>query len=305
MVKNVVAQTDGIQPQGEMSNKNYLDTIMDVMIKSQTDSQNLFNRNVPEPVTRRTIETDKPIALLLASDIHFGSVYTDYQKLKEIWDWVIETEGIYICVVGDFIDNFDAPVPKLLMAGINSQLLPPDAQRLIYKTYLKVLQERGKIVSMVLGNHEAFSSFDLWFEGDLNFPIHPNRQYLWLTVGEQLYKIALIHKSRYNSFLNPNHSNLREMNINYPEADVIVTSHTHMAATQIIQQARDGIMTERLFIKTGSLKHDPYAYQFFCPSAPNSDLGITMVTLSPNKRSMRQMPFYDAIEHILWSREKR
>lgn len=290
---------DALLPDATQSGLTYLNSVMDFMIESQRQQQTLFNKKLPEHVQRVTIDTDKPIALLLASDIHFGGVYTDYSLLKEMWNWIIETDRLHLAIVGDWIDNFDIPVPKLLGVGINSQIVSPDIQRAVYKQYLKVLQERNKIKAMVLGNHEEFGALDTYFDGTLKFPIAPNRMYLYLTVGRQEYRIALIHKSRFNSIINPIHSCLRELHLNYPDADMVVTSHTHMPAYMTMPYPKDGMLLERLLIKTGSLKNDPYTYKFFNPYGINTEQAIQCVVLHPHKRLMMQMPFYSALEMVL------
>lgn len=292
-------EKENFLPNTQQDDVSYLNSVMDFMAKVQQEQQDLFNKKLPDHVQRVSIEADKPIMLLLASDIHFGGVYTNYGMLKEMWNWIISTDRLHLAIVGDWIDNFDLPVPKLLGVGINSQIVSPDIQRAVYKKYLTILQEKDKIKGMVLGNHEEFGALDTYFDGALKFPIAPNRMYLYLTVGQQEYRIALIHKSRFNSVLNPVHSCIRELQLNYPDADMVVTSHTHMAASMTLQYPKDGAQVERLLIKTGSLKHDPFSYKYFNPYGSDPEQAIQCVILHPHKRLMMQMPFYQALEMIV------
>ncbi len=76
-----------------------------------------------------SIETEKPICLIFSSDIHFGSIHTNVGEIKNVLNTILENDNVFLAVNGDFIDNFETPVPKLLLAGINSQILSPAKQR--------------------------------------------------------------------------------------------------------------------------------------------------------------------------------
>lgn len=241
----------------------------------------------------------RPCLVIFSSDVHFGSIYTNYKKLAEIWQAVVDTEGVYLVVNGDFIDNFEVPVPKLLLAGINSQLISPQRQRYFYEQYLKALIEKGKLLGMVLGNHEEFSSVELFKEVSQKVPVAPNRIELTLSFENGFEVVmALIHKSRFNSFLNPTHSSLRELYLNHPYADIIVTSHTHLPSLMLYPypKHRQGL-TERVLIKTGSLKDlEPYTHKYFNPHRV-SHISTPAVIIDPQKK--RLLPFSrfeDALE---------
>jgi predicted phosphodiesterase len=281
-----------------ISKERYIEEVFSHLIAAQKAQNELFDKKPVEAVKRVELPNKKS-AILFLSDVHLGSIYTDYAAIRDMWQWILTTENLYVVIVGDFIDNFAAPVPKLLLAGAESQLISPEVQRQLYKTYLLALQERGKILGAVLGNHEGFAALDLWFDGQLKFPVETNRLYLWVTVGGQEYKIALVHRSRFNSIINPSHSSLRELHLNYPDADVVVTSHTHSPSVTKLLYPRDGQLLERILLKTGTLKNDPHSSQFFSPSGIGDTDGVMpCVILHPHKRRMLHADFYDAIDFV-------
>lgn len=281
-----------------ITKEQYINQVFEHLIASQKAQADLFGKKPIEAVKRISLP-DKKAAILFLSDVHLGSIYTDYEALRDMWQWILQTENLYIIIVGDFIDNFAAPVPKLLLAGSETQIISPEVQRQLYKTYLLALQERGKILGAVLGNHEGFAAIDLWFDGSLKFPVEKNRLYLWLKIGEQEYRVALIHKSRFNSVINPSHSSLRELHLNYPDADIVCTSHTHSPSVTKLQYPRDGQLLERILIKTGTLKNDPYSAQFFSPAGiADPESAMPCVVLHPHKRRMLHADFYDAIDFV-------
>ncbi len=265
--------------------------------------QEFLQEHVEEPVVlsseAEAFLPEKPCLVIFSSDIHFGSIYTNYKKLAEIWQAVVDTEGVYLVVNGDFIDNFEVPVPKLLLAGINSQLISPQRQRHFYEQYLKALISRNKILAMVLGNHEEFSSIDLFKEVSQKVPVAPNRIELTLSFENGFEVVmALIHKSRFNSFLNPTHSSLRELHLNHPYADIIVTSHTHLPSLMLYPypKYKQGL-TERILIKTGSLKDlDPYTFKYFNPHRV-SHISSPAVIIDPQRKKLLPFSrFEDALE---------
>lgn len=246
------------------------------------------------------IETEKPICLIFSSDVHFGSIFTDYDMLIEIWKTILTTPNTYLAINGDFIDNFELPVPKLLLAGINSQLIPPVLQRRFYIDYLESLVEENKIIAMTLGNHEEFAGLEVYSQIYDRINIGLNRLMVNMLVGDEEYKIALIHKSRFNSVLNPVHSSLRELHLNYPFVDVVVTSHTHIPSLQTYPYPKNEKGHEIVYlIKTGSLKNkDTYTYKFFNHYAV-SQISTPAIVFYPNVKKMVGFhDFRDAINFL-------
>lgn len=282
---------------------SYINDVLNFLISTQERHAQLFNQKPPSAMHEVKIETDSTkIVILFVADVHMGSVFTDYRSLKDAWEFLIETPNLFLCVVGDFIDNFASPAPpRLLQAGIDSQLVSPDVQRNLYKAFLQVLQEKKKILAVVLGNHEDFSSLSVWFDGELKFPIARNRLYLKLLVNDQEYRIALIHKPRFNSYLNPLHGPLRELHLNYPDADVVVCSHTHSPAAMKVLYPFDGVLTERFLLRTGTLKNDIYNYSFYSPAGATTDVETALPSLlfSSTKKKIAYFSFFDAIDAIL------
>jgi predicted phosphodiesterase len=234
------------------------------LISNIETTKEIYSDYTPQHIYTKDMDVWNDIMIIFSSDIHLGSIYTDYKKLIEIWTTIIQNDRMYLAVVGDFIDNFDLNSVKLLQAGVNSQLLTPLIQRDIFTKYIQALAAKGKLLACVLGNHEMFSHQYPYFQMLQNLPVSANRMFLKLKVGINEYKIALIHKSRYNSYMNPIHSCYRELTLFYPDADIVVTAHTHLPAMAVIPYPSDGYYKNRVLIKTGTLKTlDPYTLANF------------------------------------------
>ena len=52
------------------------------------------------------IKSDKPVIIQLIGDTHFGSAGVDYGELMAITDRIVNTDNLYVVLLGDVIDNF-------------------------------------------------------------------------------------------------------------------------------------------------------------------------------------------------------
>lgn len=250
--------------------------------------ESLYSDYQPNHIFRVEIDDFKHIMILFASDLHFGSIFTEYSHILKLWNFILKKDNVYLCVNGDFIDNFDLASVKHLISGINSQIITPELQRDLFVKFISALTIRNKLIACVLGNHELFSHQFPYFKMLQNIPVASNRMMLNLKLCCQSYKIAMIHKSRFNSIFNPLHSNYRELTVMYPDADIVVTSHTHLPAMSILPYPNNGRYLERILLKTGTLKVDYYTTSNFShPPILNSS--IPCVVLNPIQRKM--IPF--------------
>lgn len=281
--------------------EKFIFDVLDFAELYQQEDRNLFGNQFLQLDNTIKLDTDKPVTVIFSSDVHFGSIYTDLAKLKEILSIILRTENVFLVINGDYIDNFELPVPKLLLAGLNSQIISPAKQRIWFEALLDELSTRKKLLCVNIGNHEEFSNND--FVKKLlskNVHISVNRAVIRVKVGNIEYTISLIHKSRFNSIINPIHSNLRELHLNFPFADIVCVSHTHIPSIQTYYYPdKEEGLSKRILVKTGTLKNqDPYTFKFFNPYKV-SDISTPGIVLFPGKKKMLQFDdFLDAVEYL-------
>lgn len=269
----------------DIEQKLTLDGTVD-FFKSNQDFQLKLKKD--HHTAERRIENKLPIVLLLAGDLHLGSVDTDYDAFRDMVDFIKERHGAYVIFNGDLVDNFDSHSGKLMKAGIDSQLVPPAAQRDVYEALIDELGD--KILSVTIGNHEEFSAID----GFLNaarrnkIPIGLNRITLNLKFNNSWgIKIAVIHKAIEYSNSNPNHANRKEQHAHYPDADVVVVGHAHTPAIQTICHPIDDELREVIFVQTGSFKSaDAYTYKRFTPHV-SSRFAVHGLVLLPDSNTIQ------------------
>lgn len=228
----------------------------------------------------------RPSVIIFSSDIHFGSFYTNYAELTELYKLLMDADSnVYVVLNGDVIDNFDVFAGMLAVKALNSQVIPPVYQRAFLTRLLRALSYNKKLLGFVIGNHEEFSQLE--FLKGANAPIGLNRLTIKLHFENAFdLTIACVHKSRFNSFLNPIHSSLRELMLLYPYADIVVTSHTHTPAIMSFPYPSEDGYKNRWLIKTGSLKDlDPYTYKYFSPY-PQSGISTPAVLVLPYSRQV-------------------
>lgn len=173
-----------------------------------------------------------PIALLLATDIHYGALHTDYEMLNAHMDIVENTPNFYIATNGDDVDNFN--VTGKWATGCYENPLPPQLQTLAWLEKFKSMDKQGKVAVMSFGNHNLFmntSGYD-WFQTfarDIQAPVFTSGGYLHMIIGKEYYGMALTHKYWGTSKLNPTNVAKRFWEHEYPQAEIVFLGHTHQS----------------------------------------------------------------------------
>jgi len=175
---------------------------------------------------------DLPIAILLATDIHYGSIRTHYDLLEKHLKAVEDTPDVFMVSNGDEVDNFNS---IFFASGQFENPLPPQLQTLAILDRLKVLDKKKKIGVLSFGNHNDFmeDSGYTWLETfgkELpNTPLFTSGGLLHIKVGKELYDLAMTHTYWGKSKLNPTNAVKRFMDFEYPNADIAFLGHTHQS----------------------------------------------------------------------------
>jgi len=264
-------------------NGESLDELWEAAYAFQQASLRLRSRTDPVEVW---LDVDYPIALAFIADLHIGAITVPLDHVRQRFEMMVEFDHLYAISAGDTTDNY---LPQRHPQGMFSTMFPPEIQKeLVIDLYRKMY---GRWIALVQGCHEEFSHMT----DDFDFTKYAAHQLdcanlgfgglIKLTVGEQLYNIAVRHKYRYNSSLNPTHTCKRLVELEYPEADIACVAHHHRAAiNQLAHRDKD-----RIYIRPGSLKGPDR----FARSLGYTDTGsqIPVVILSPDKRQM--LPYFD------------
>lgn len=177
------------------------------------------------------------IGVLFLADWHLGHPHADYSDAENICKLISQTEGLYVVLVGDMIDNsVNAYSPK---GTVN--IVDKDGQLAMLEYLLDIIKSR--LLVMYEGNHEIRSVISDHFritEFLADKYCASYGQYgagFSLFMNEKEIKIYCRHKMKGSSQYNPLHQNLRSILFDSAEragdADVIVRGHTHERAMGI------------------------------------------------------------------------
>lgn len=139
---------------------------------------------------------DAPIAVWHATDLHYGSIRTDYDLLVKHLKILEETPNFYVVFNGDEVDNFNTI--GAWSTGVYEDPIAPQRQTQAWIEKIKELGRRRKIAVMSFGNHNNFtepSGYD-WLESfarEVKTNIFTSGGLLRLVHGEQHYPIAITH----------------------------------------------------------------------------------------------------------------
>ncbi len=137
-----------------------------------------------------------PIAIWHATDIHYGSIRTNYDLLQRHLRILEETPNFYVLFNGDDVDNFN--IINASATGVYEDPLMPQRQTQAWMAKIEELGKRGKIGVMSFGNHNNMmlkAGYD-WLESfarNLRVNVFTSGGLLHLLHGEQHYPIAITH----------------------------------------------------------------------------------------------------------------
>jgi hypothetical protein len=239
---------------------------------------------------------DKPVGLLLPSDWHVGSRWTNYRRLRNDVSYIGDfreafPHALHLAHLGDLADNYFAAGKH--PSGMHETLITrTDKQR---NTALWLAKQAGSWDWMLLGCHLAWNLTQVGEDvlapiakelGAVNGGFGLNAR---VTVGEQTYNILTRHKALGGAALNPGNQQ-RRMDDEYgpygERADAICTSHQHVCYMQTQPKAGRHVV----YTRSGGYKGgDCFARGGGFTHTKTADCGIPLLILLPNEH--RIIPF--------------
>lgn len=235
--------------------------------------------------------------VVLSGDKHIGSPGFDWAKFQYDSELVINTPDVYELDMGDIIDN--------LFFHADEEIFNVEEQVNFVNSWAKAMLDAGKMLTTIGGNHTEWMSkigvpFWMLISGMNGLvPYMRDGGFLNLKYGEVVYKFRLDHKTKYNSDLNPHHTNHRTFWMNASHADIIASAHTHSNSVEQwnLRDEHDEPRTVT-FVKTGSMKkRDPYKDQN--GFIPDWQTGSPCVLLNPKKKEVLTAPNVQAGVNLL------
>lgn len=255
----------------------------------------------------KVIKIDLPkeiekIELHTFADEHIGDEHSDLERLKKRIEYVVNTPNAYCLLNGDIIDN----ATKTSIGDIYANEFNPMQQLENAVKLFKPLAEKGKILAITHGNHEARTykkegidlSYLLSVQLGLFERYSPTSALIFLRFGKsrnhsytskQCYTIFMLHGSGGGRKEGAKAIRLADMS-SIIDADIYIHSHTHLPMImkqnfhRIDKQNSTVRIVEKLFVNTAAnLNYGGYGEtQEYKPSSKTSPI----IYLSGTKKEM-------------------
>jgi len=251
---------------------NFLDTntskynVADALKVAQERRKLYADQKIDQQEGNIKIKTNMPVTIIPIGDIHWGSIFTNYELWEHHRKAILETPGVYTVFMHNLVDN---GIPGKFPNNTLNNGVPPADQFRAMQTYIKELDKKGKVLGAVTSDcHEGWSwavagvdaSALLYGYKGRKFPVIENGGILNVKVGErrdaQTYSIGLWHKQGpFNSRFNPEHA-LRQNRRLYHEArtDIEIGAHYHNTSASASYEGSRDLQRAVNFIRVGTYK---------------------------------------------------
>lgn len=219
-----------------------------------------------------------PVALVFLADLHLGSRGVDYERIDNDINIILSTPGMFVCHVGDVIDNFIVGKLRDVRLGASFSVSEEWA---IAKRVLRLLAPR--LLLSVAGNHDlwTYAITNVDYLAEVHAQINPNVLYtkydhnVTLGVNKETWRLRVRHLWKGYSQYNPTHGIEWAAKFDKGEHfDIGIGAHTHISG--LYRQFNNGGRTGHAVV-CGSYKFDDeYAEKKGLPK-PNEAAAVCLV----------------------------
>lgn len=267
-----------------------------------------------EAETRQRIATVRlrgPCAITYSGDWHLGDATTKYDEWNTHIRYVLDTEGLYLAVLGDLRQNVRS---FYVLERVLGQVLSPRLQARALEGLAIELTEKNKLVAMIGGNHDEEFDERLFGEAlnayiyrQCRAPLFANRGALDLVVSfdGREYEVPhlLFHKSRFRSIIHALHGAKREYQFSHP-AKIVAGGHDHVPGIEyywrygLLWKSTEQIGGMSILLKAGTYQSSNYGWRYW--GDPQPPIMPTVVFReSQNGLDMVAYPFlHQAVEAL-------
>jgi hypothetical protein len=190
--------------------------------------QSVSESSPGQDAARVTIPATEPVIVLPTADWHLGSYASSHVELRKYIKRVLATDGCYLMLLGDEVESFPSSFKSA--AAVFGQVIPPKIQHRLLSGILHELHRAGRIVARTWGNHNLMGEAGIGgadYDYETLVPYLKTMGKLYLTVGSVEYRIFASHTFSGKSYLHVGHQNKRAVRMTWPDADVVLSGHTH------------------------------------------------------------------------------
>lgn len=232
------------------------------------------------------------VSIYPLSDLHLGSVGFKQELLDKWLKMVMADEFSKVVLVGDLINN----ALKTSKSNVYDDTMPPSKQRKELRNLLEKLEEHGKIIGAVRGNHCKRTSdladvcplFDTMETVGIEHLYRPSIAIIKISLGEKnkerqfSYSLALHHGGTRNK--------AEKFGLSIDNLDVMITGHTHSPSVEfpakLYIDMHNNKVTQKGYVHVvcpAFTQNEPYAIEaMYTPK----DFRIPVIRLSGEKKEV-------------------
>lgn len=226
-----------------------------------------------------------PVCLLPFSDQHIGGRGVTYKTFRALTEEILSTPHLYIAIIGDLAEF---AIKLRSVAEICAQIFSPEKQMQFIENWFQEIEPKVAFCSW--GNHEDERTEKQAGFGVMKWLMGKRAVYFDgighadIVVGKQTYAVAVSHKFRGYSYMNPCHAGQRYMRFQGVDREIAMMGDIH---TPAFMHYYDG-PKERLSMVAGTLNVDSlYANRYFSiftqPQYPCIELDHRVHAFTPYK----------------------
>jgi len=240
---------------------------------------------------------NKPVGIANLADLHLGGIGVTYDYILDAIDMILGTQGCYVSINGDIIDNF--------IWGRGTQfeeLASPRIQKIMATEMIKELF--GITIWLDIGCHEEFSKRADDFDFMEYLATHSRGAFLghvgdiFMDVSGAKYHIHSRHRYKYESSLNIENAFRRMYDFEGP-FDVGVIAHMHHPPFIMHLTKGSGLgQREVIYVRPGTAKvYDRYTRHRY--GTYKAEFAVPMVIYMPEQQCMIPFKHLNTGLHIL------
>ena len=236
-------------------------------------------------------DNGRPVALMVLSDLHMGAWSTDYDKLVELTNDILNTPDLYVALLGDY-GHYAIKLRNVL--EVSDNLLPPEQQTDFLESWFDEIWP--KVALATWENHGIERQEKQAGESSTKrllsrkIVYHNGIGHTDIKVGSQVYKGAFSHTFRGRSIDNPVHGGMRYLRREGIDRDFCMAGDSHVPG---MAKYTDGAVT-RVALNAGSIQTGSgYAKRYF---SLTTHPVFPIMTFDPHEHCMT--PFWSVREWL-------
>jgi hypothetical protein len=235
-----------------------------------------------------------PIAIMCLSDMHIGSVATDYDLFIKLTDLILNTPGLYVAIVGDEVEW---ACRLRSVAEVCAQVLDPSLQLEFIEQWLDEILH--KVLFSTWSNHSTDRSEQMIGTCPVKnilakkAPFFSGIGHAEILVGKEIYWMAVSHRFKGVTQTDSTAGCKRYMRVEWTQAEIAMQGDCHRAGVSVYNEGSRNLVA----ISSGALNvNSSYAARnfslFTSPAMP-------IVQLFPDEHLI--IPYF-TVDHYLKAR---